>query len=217
MSLNDQQFPKKIAVAISGQGRTLANLLKKQSAYFSYEVAGVIASSPDCAGISLAKEHKLPTFVEEFPLTPDSALQSKLYSWLNEQKIHVVVLGGFIRPFPLIPEWKNRILNIHPSLLPKHGGKGFYGKKVHEAVLAAKESQTGASVHFVNEEYDRGQVLAQITLPVHEDDDPESLGSRVFAAECSLYPQAIDLFLKGRLPLRGAQVKRISYDAPDED
>jgi folate-dependent phosphoribosylglycinamide formyltransferase PurN len=117
------------------------------------------------------------------------------------------LLAGYLTHLRILPDWEGRMMNIHPSLLPLFGGKGFYGTRVHEAVLAAGMKVTGCSVHFVNAEYDAGPIILQRCLPVHEDDTPESLGARVFALECEAYPEAIRLFAAGRLRIEGQRVR----------
>jgi phosphoribosylglycinamide formyltransferase-1 len=119
---------------------------------------------------------------------------------LEAHKIDLVVLAGFLKLFPVKDSWSGQIINIHPALLPKFGGRGMYGHNVHDAVLKAGETSSGATVHFVNAKYDEGSLIAQIKVPVMEKDTPESLSQRVFAAECQLLPAAVGGLAEGYLP-----------------
>jgi folate-dependent phosphoribosylglycinamide formyltransferase PurN len=181
----------RIAVAVSGSGRSLANFLERQSREGGYEVVAVIASRPDCRAASIAREAGLPLFVEDFSPARLADVGTRLYSWLAEQRVDLVVLAGFLKLFPLAPGWEKRILNIHPALLPKHGGRGMYGDRVHAAVLAARETQSGPTVHYVNERYDEGAIIEQAVVPVLPGDTAHTLADRVFAAECELYPRVV--------------------------
>ncbi len=150
----------KIAVAVSGGGRSLENLLRLQQEY-GYSVEAVIASCPDCRAVEIAKNANLDVFVGDFST---SEISDVLFDWIEERAIGLVVLAGFLKRFPTPKNWNNQIINIHPSLLPKHGGKGMYGSNVHKAVVANGDSQSGATVHFVNQVYDDGKIISQITV-----------------------------------------------------
>lgn len=181
----------RIAVAVSGSGRSLANFLERQSREGGYEVVAVIASRPDCRAVSIAREAGLPLLVEDFSPARLAEVGTRLYPWLAEQRVDLVVLAGFLKLFPLAAGWEKRILNIHPALLPKHGGRGMYGDRVHAAVLAARETQSGPTVHYVNERYDEGAIIEQAVVPVLPGDTAHTLADRVFAAECELYPRVV--------------------------
>ena len=135
-----------------------------------------------------------------------------------------MLLAGFLSQLEILPDWEGRMMNIHPSLLPLFGGRGLYGTRVHEAVLASGMRVTGCTVHLVNAEYDAGPIVLQRSLPILADDTPETLGARVFALECELYPEAIRLFAEGRLVPRGSgsgnrepepSSRSVSFDAPE--
>jgi phosphoribosylglycinamide formyltransferase-1 len=198
MSLKTDNRPLRVAVGISGSGRTLLNLLKNQYPLKDYQVIGVFASSPTCLGIKYAHEFSIPILVERFhgiPHTADPLVPPHpVYHWLEEIGADCVALAGFLKPFPVWKNWENRVVNIHPALLPKFGGHGMYGLKVHQAILDQKETVTGATVHFVTEEYDRGEIIAQVQVPILPDDSAQILADRVFKAECELYPQVLDRF-----------------------
>lgn len=192
-----------IAVAVSGSGRTLENLLSLQQAGdTAYNITCVVTSRPDCRGADLARHAGLPLFCHRFPSAPDPQLEDELGAFLRKNAVDWIILAGFLRPLPVLTPWRDRIVNIHPALLPKFGGKGMYGMHVHRAVIAAGEPVSGATVHFVNEHYDEGAVIAQIKVPVHAGDSPEALAARVFAAETKLYPDVINKLISGQLPLK---------------
>jgi len=118
-------------------------------------------------------------------------------------------MAGFLSKWTIPPTYEHRVMNIHPALLPKFGGKGFYGLRVHEAVLAARETRSGCTVHFANNQYDAGPIILQRTVEVLPQDTPDSLASRVFDAECIVYPEAIRLFSENRLRVEGDRVRLI--------
>lgn len=182
---------RRLVVAVSGSGRTLENFISETARSKSYELVGVIASRPDCRGVEIARQHGLPLLVRHFS-RQDHSLADEVYAWLAQQQAGLVALGGFLRPFPIAPEFHGRVINIHPALLPRFGGQGMYGDRVHEAVLRAGESVSGATVHEVTANYDEGRILDQIKVPVLVGDTVRSLAQRVFAAECQLYPQVVE-------------------------
>ncbi|NRA44945.1 MAG: phosphoribosylglycinamide formyltransferase [Oligoflexales bacterium] len=206
MSLESK--PAKIVVAASGAGRSLKNLIEAQNFYKSFEVSGLISSSERCGAVSIAKSYQLPVFVGTF----DGSIEpsSDLLTWLKEIDPEWLVLAGFLKVFPVLfkgMSWEHKIINIHPSLLPKFGGKGMYGNRVHKAVMESGEAESGASIHFVNSQYDQGQIIAQARVPVLSNDDANSLAKRVFTAECKLYPQVIAGLIAGELPLASQEIK----------
>ena len=202
------ELSKKIAVAVSGSGRSLENFALFQNVQGGYQVAAVIASSANCPAIAIAKSFALPVFIGNFPLAAvGNQSLAHLFDWLRELDIQLVALAGFLKPFPCSKDWHDRIVNIHPALLPKYGGKGMYGMNVHRAVLAAGDPESGATVHFVNEQYDSGAIIAQSKVAVTPEDSAETLAANVFASECEMYPQVIAGLLAGSLPLPAGKVK----------
>jgi formyltetrahydrofolate-dependent phosphoribosylglycinamide formyltransferase len=163
------------------------------------QIRGLITNNPDAGALSRAKNHNIPAKI----LNPSSFNDMKDYEAALLQALQrwqpdLIVLAGYLLKIPasIIEQYPGQIINIHPSLLPKYGGKGFYGIRVHEAVLDAKETETGCSVHFVDEEYDRGPILAQRCVPVQESDTPETLAKRVLKQEHTLLTEAIRDFFK---------------------
>lgn len=176
----------RLGVLLSGAGRTLQNLLDRiGDGRMRATIAGVASDRADAFGLQRAMEHKLETRHLRDP--------SAIWSWLLELDVDLVILAGYLRLLPIVPEFAGRVLNIHPSLLPKFGGKGMVGDRVHAAVLAAKETESGCTVHLCNERYDEGRILVQARVPVLPHDTVAALAARVFAAECEAYPAAIAL------------------------
>jgi phosphoribosylglycinamide formyltransferase 1 len=174
----------RLGVLLSGSGRTLQNFIDRiMDGRLKASIAGVGSDRDDAFGLQRALEHGLEARHLREP--------SEIWSWLQEIGCDLVVLAGYLRLLPIDPEFHDRVLNIHPSLLPKFGGKGMHGDHVHQAVLAAGEPETGCTVHLCNERYDDGRVLLQARVPVLPNDTAQTLAARVFAAECEAYPAAI--------------------------
>ena len=119
----------------------------------------------------------------------------------------LVVIGGFLKLLEIPPDFENRVVNVHPALIPAFCGKGFHGQHVHEAVLAQGARISGCTVHFVDNQYDHGPILLQRTVPVLDDDTPQTLAARVFAAECDAYLEALRLIASGRVEIDGPHVR----------
>lgn len=183
---NIPRLPARLCVMLSGTGRTFVNLLGAiRSGTLSAEVAVVIASR-ECPGAEHARRLGIPTCV-----MPGDLSAERLEGVLAEHRVDVVALAGYLRKLCVPPTWRGRIVNIHPALLPKFGGSGMYGDRVHSAVLAAGEQESGCTVHLVDDEYDRGRILLQRRCPVLPGDDASRLAARVFAEECLAYPAAL--------------------------
>lgn len=178
----------RLVVGLSGAGRSLTNLLEEQDNHH-YKIVGVFSSSIKAKGIDIARSHQIPTISIDFN-TFESA--NSLDLWLKSVDAEMVALAGFTKYFPTLPDWKKRVLNIHPALLPNYGGKGMYGMKVHKAVAKAKEQESGATVHYVTEEYDSGPIIGQAFVDISDCRKAKDIADRVFDAECMLYPKAID-------------------------
>lgn len=175
--------PTRIGVLLSGGGRTLQNLLDViERGELAARIACVVADR-EAHGLQRADDAGVPRL-----LTRD---HDEIYAFVEQHRAELLCLCGYLRLLPIRPDWHGRILNIHPSLLPKHGGPGCYGHRVHEAVLAAGDTESGCTVHYCNDRYDEGEVLVQVRVPVLPGDTPDSLATRVFAAECEAYPEAI--------------------------
>ena len=131
----------------------------------------------------------------------------QVFKLVDDAGADLVVLAGWLCLLEIPPKYAGRVMNIHPALLPSFGGKGMFGRRVHEAVIAHGCKVSGCTVHFVDAEYDSGPIIAQRTCPVLDDDTPESLAHRVFEEEKIAYPDAIRLFAQGRLTIEGRQVR----------
>ena len=181
-------MPMRIAVAISGRGSNLAALLAALPPGAPAQVALVLSNRADAGGLEVARENSVPTMV-----LADPADSSAWIDALSQRQIDLVVLAGYLKlvPAPVVHRYRGRIINIHPALLPAFGGPGMYGHRVHEAVLANGASVSGATVHLVDEIYDRGAILAQARVPVLPADTPDTLAERVLAVEHRLLPTVV--------------------------
>ncbi len=197
----DQPRQLRIAVLLSGSGRTLENLLRlAHTGELDIVIPVAISSRSNTRGLEIARNAGLETHVVTRRDAPDpGTLSARVLEILEPHGIDLIVLAGYLRQLAILDEWRDKILNIHPSLLPLFGGPGMYGHHVHEAVLASGMKVSGCSVHIVTEEYDSGPIVAQRCVPVIPSDTVETLAARVFEAECLLYPEAISLFAEGRV------------------
>ena len=185
--------PIRAAVLLSGSGRTLENFLQaRDEGRLPVEIAAVVSSRRDVRGVDVARDAGLPLGIFRRADHPGlAAHNAAINAWLQPHAPRLILLAGYLCWYQR-PDWLDgAVLNIHPALLPAYGGKGMYGHHVHEAVLAAGETETGCTVHHVSDEYDAGSIIAQSRVPVLPTDTPDTLAARVFAAECALYPEAI--------------------------
>ena len=179
----------RLVVLLSGNGTTLQNLLDRSAdGRLPAAVVGVVSSKPDVFGVERARRAGVPVVVAENPSRSETA-----FAAAREWAADVVVCAGWIHLLSVPPDFRGRVLNVHPSLLPKFGGKGMYGRRVHEAVLAAGEPESGCTVHLVDDTYDTGPVLLQHRVPVLPTDTPETLAERVQVAEREALPEAITM------------------------
>lgn len=185
--------PVRAAVLLSGSGRTLANFLQRiAQGALPLEIVAVVASRPDVRGVDVAREAGLPVASFRRRDYPDTAAHNAaINTWLSPYRPQIIVLAGYLSLYAPPGDFSGPVVNIHPALLPKHGGQGYYGDRVHQAVLAAGDSESGCTVHLVDDRYDSGRILAQKRVPVLAHDDVGSLAARVFAAECELYPEVL--------------------------
>ena len=203
--------PLRLGCLISGGGRTVLNLKAAiERDAIPAEIATVIAHREDLAGVHRCRAAGLAVEIvtDRGPEPLDEILLSA--------RVDLVCLCGYLRHFAVEPRWKDRVVNIHPSLLPRHGGRGMYGDRVHAAVLAAGEAETGCTVHVVDEIYDHGAVILQRRCPVRPDDTTSTLAARVFEAECVAMPTAIRDLAEGRIRIEQGRVTRtVTTPAPD--
>jgi phosphoribosylglycinamide formyltransferase 1 len=194
----DRQERLRLAVLLSGSGRSLENLLNViERGELDAEIVAVVSSRPDVRGLDIANQASIPssTFVRR-DFMSDDEYSTAVIGWVEQFRPHLLIFAGYLRKLIVPPRWDRRILNIHPALLPESGagGKGYYGNRVHAAVLASGATKSGATVHVVDNEYDHGPVVMRAEVPVLPDDTPERLSARVFAAEMALFPEAIRVY-----------------------
>jgi phosphoribosylglycinamide formyltransferase-1 len=201
--------PLNIAVLISGGGTTLKNLLERISAgRLRVSISLVISSSPKAGGLKFAQEADIPLLIVEQKNFPDQdAMSREIFGRCRAAGVNLVVMGGFLKRLTIPPDFANRVINIHPALIPAFCGTGLYGHRVHEAVLEYGVKLSGCTVHFADNQYDHGPVILQKAVPVMDDDTPDELAARVFQAECDAYPEALQLIADGRVQIKGRRVQ----------
>jgi phosphoribosylglycinamide formyltransferase-1 len=196
-------------VLISGGGTTLANLLAKiERAELDARIELVISSNPQARGLEIAQRAGIAAeSIEREWFADTEQFSQAIFDRVRQAQPHVVAMGGFLKRVKIPPDFENRVMNIHPALIPAFCGKGFFGHRVHLAVLKYGVKLSGCTVHFVDDQYDHGPIILQRAVQVHDDDTPESLAARVFEAECEAYPEALRLFAAGRLQVQGRRVR----------
>ncbi len=184
-----------IVVFASGSGTNFQSIIDAvEAGQIEAQIRGLIANKPGIKALERAQNHDIEARVlNPSDFENDLAYESTMLQILEEWQTGLIVLAGYMLkiPTPVIQQYEKKIINIHPSLLPKYGGKGFYGIRVHEAVLANNEKESGCTVHYVTEEYDEGPIIDQIKVPVRDDDDAETLAARVLEQEHKLLPRVI--------------------------
>jgi phosphoribosylglycinamide formyltransferase 1 len=183
---------KKLVVFASGSGSNFQAIIDAvRQKKINIKVAGLITNRSGIGAIERAKKHRIP--VNVIDESDEQLFKKKLADQLLKWQPDLIVLAGFLKKIPpeIIDLYPDKIINIHPALLPKFGGKGYYGLRVHEAVLNSGDSITGCTVHYVNNEYDRGRTIEQKEVPVLSTDSPEILAKRVLKAEHELLPTVI--------------------------
>jgi phosphoribosylglycinamide formyltransferase-1 len=200
--------PIRIAVLLSGGGTTLQNLIDRTvDGRLDARVVAVVSSNSAAYGLERARAASIRrTVVERKACASREEFGVGVFDACRAAAADLVCMGGFLQLVPIPPDFSNRVLNIHPSLIPAFCGKGYHGLAVHRAALAAGVKVSGCTVHFADNEYDHGPIVLQRVVPVDDGDTPESLAARVFAAECEAYPEAIRLFAEGRLHVEGRRV-----------
>jgi len=204
---SEKLFP--IAVLISGAGTTLKNLIeKKNEGKLPVDIKLVISSNPQAGGLQHAAAAGIPAIVVDWNKYRDpQPFSEEIFDHCRRQNVKLVVMGGFLKRLVIPPDFENRVVNIHPALIPAFCGQGFYGLRVHQAVLDYGAKITGCTVHFADNLYDHGPIILQRVVPVLDDDTPETLAARVFAEECKAYPEAITLIAEGRVQVEGRKVR----------
>jgi len=184
--------PARLCVMISGSGRTLMNLVRAIESHALTATIEVVIASKECPGAEKARAAGLKTIV-----MPGVIAREELRRVLDEHRIDLVVCAGYMKYLNIPEPYAGRVVNIHPALLPAFGGQGFYGDRVHDAVIQAGARESGCTVHLVDEIYDHGRILMQVSCPVLPGDDAHTLAARVFELECKAYPEALERLIRG--------------------
>jgi len=190
---------------VSGGGRTVLNLLDRIADGRLVAEIPLVLADRECAAIGRIRARGIAVDLIPWPGDPDAWAE---IAWprIEAAKADLVLACGFLRLLRIPPQWAGKVMNIHPGLLPRFGGKGLYGDRVHKAVLAAGERESGCTVHFLDNEYDTGPRILEHRVAVLATDTVASLAARVFEAECEAYPEAIRLFAEGRLRIDNGKV-----------
>lgn len=205
MSAPPASTPARLAVLISGGGRTLANLHDRILAGALPAKIELVIASRECPGADLARARGLRTIIE-----PGRIPSERLLFLLRQVRADWVVLAGYLKYVEVPGEYRGRIVNIHPALLPAFGGRGMYGRRVHEAVLLSGARESGCTVHVVDEEYDHGPIILQKRCPVLPSDTPDTLAARVFELEKQALPEALAQLIVADAPRDAHAGTRIS-------
>jgi phosphoribosylglycinamide formyltransferase-1 len=204
----------KIAVFASGKGSNFKAILDaiKSGSIPKTEIVVVISNNSGAGALATARDEKIPAIhCSRKQFDSDEEFTSALLKRLDEHGVNFIVLAGYMKKIgaAIIRNYKNRIVNIHPALLPAFGGAGMYGMHVHEAVIKSGSKISGATVHIVDEEYDRGPIVLQRTVEVSNEDTPETLAAKVLKIEHQIYPEAIRLFAEGTVQFQHHEVTKV--------
>jgi phosphoribosylglycinamide formyltransferase-1 len=198
----------KISVLISGSGTTLKNLIEcRDNGKLDVDIAQVVCNNPKARGLEFAAGANIrSTVISHKDFDGVESFSAAIFESVREFGTDLVVMGGFLRRLKIPSDFENRVINIHPSLIPSFCGKGHYGLLVHRGVLEYGCKVSGCTVHLVDDQYDHGPIIAQTAVPVLNDDTPENLARRVFEKECELYPQVINSIAGGNVKVINRRV-----------
>lgn len=201
--------PLPIAVLISGGGTTLENLIQRQlDGQLPVEFKLVVSSNPNSRGLQLAEQASIPSVViSRRDFEAADAHREAVFAEIRRHGVELVVMGGYLQHLLIPTDYENRVVNIHPSLIPAFAGKGFYGLRVHQAVLDQGAKLTGCTTHFVDDHFDHGPIIAQRACEVLDDDTAETLQRRVFELECDLLPDTIAAIASGDIRVQADRVR----------
>jgi phosphoribosylglycinamide formyltransferase-1 len=201
--------PIRLAVLISGGGTTLVNLAETiERGELQAEIPLVIASRAQCGGIEKAARFGIACeIIARKSHSSVEAFSDAIFQRCRDVRADLALCGGFLALLRIPQDFQYRVMNIHPSLIPAFCGHGYYGHAVHEAVLKRGCKVSGCTVHFVDDEFDHGPIILQRTVPVLNDDTPDTLAARVFEQECRAYPEAVRLFAAARLEIVDSVVR----------
>ena len=200
--------PIRLAVCVSGGGTTLQNLIDLiRARRLRAEIVLVVASRPRIGAIERAQAAGIPLALASQARCSTAEFSASVFDPIEHARADLVILGGFLALLRIPALYKNRVINIHPALIPAFCGEGFYGTKVHEAVIESGAKFSGCTVHFADDAYDSGPIISQRVVPVLDSDTPSSLAARVFHEECQALPEAIELYAAGKLKIEGRRVQ----------
>ncbi len=204
--------PTRLGILLSGGGRTMVNIQDRIDAgELNAEIVLVISSRGDVKGIERAEKIGLePKIIRKKDFDDTGSFSDKIFEELKKARVDLVVQAGWLCLWQIPKEYNNRVMNIHPALLPSFGGQGMWGHHVHEAVLKAGCRISGCTVHFCTNEYDVGPIIVQRSCQVDDDDDADALAARVFEQECIAYPEAIELFCENQIVVEKGIAKRLN-------
>lgn len=197
-----------IAVFVSGRGSNLRAILDDADLSSVVKVKAVLGDKTDCGAYDIAKEHEIPVYPVSKKEKDGFTSYAELLPLFRDLDIDAIILAGFLKLIPseIVRTFENKILNIHPALLPAFGGKGMYGSHVHQAVFDSGIKVSGATIHFVNEEYDKGYIVAQECVDISNVQSPDEIAKCVLKIEHSLYPRIIKKFAEGKVTIRDNRV-----------
>ncbi len=190
---------KKLVIFASGAGSNAERIILHFAASTEARVALLVCNKPGAGVLAIARQHEIPSFLITQAMLDEP---SELIKTLENTGADLLVLAGFLRKIPdaVLHRWKGRIVNIHPSLLPKFGGKGMYGNHVHKAVIEAGEKESGITIHQVTADYDEGEIIEQVRCAVLPGDTPELLAARVQQLEHTYYPKVLTQLITTSIP-----------------
>ena len=199
----------RVAVLLSGEGTSLENLFEQiESGDLPARIAVVIGSKQNAGGLERARRRGVPALAVPRKRYPDTSdFNDAIHAELDRHDVDLVACLGFLSLFETRGKFDGRAINVHPALVPSFSGQGYYGRRVYEAVLASGVKVTGATVHFIDAEYDRGPIILQEAVAVLDDDTAATLAERVQAVERRLVPEAIRLFARGQLAIEGRRTR----------
>jgi phosphoribosylglycinamide formyltransferase-1 len=199
-----------IGVFASGRGSNFQAILNAiQRGILPACVTLLLSNKSDAGALEVARSNGIPTIhLSQKRFSDEASFAARMLEVLKEHDVHLIALAGYLKKIPtsVVRAYRNRILNIHPALLPSFGGPGMYGHYVHEAVLASGAKLSGATVHVVDEEYDRGPIVIQRAVPVDEHDTPDTLAAKVLKIEHEIYPEALKAFAENRILMKEGSV-----------
>ncbi len=187
---SEKHLKKHLAIFASGTGTNAEKIIQYFYLHPSIIVSLIVCNKPGAGVINIAKQNNLPVLMIE----KSAFVENGYMIDLQYYKIDFIVLAGFLWKIPevLIEQYRNRIINIHPALLPKYGGKGMYGHKVHDAVLAGEDTESGITIHYVDEHYDNGHVILQVSCPVYKIDTSDTLAARIHVLEHTHFAKVVE-------------------------